>query len=150
MIAEYMGLMSPAVVLFRDPRANFQWPNLPEWNYIDRHVFAKLKVLQIEPAPLSTDEEFIRRVYLDAVGRLPTPGEVRAFLADEDGKKRAKLIDALLELPEFADWWALKWSDRLGVNQRFVGKIGAMKYHQWIRGDDRPRTCRRTSSSGRS
>jgi hypothetical protein len=133
-IAEYMGLMTPAVILFRDPKPDFRWPDPPEFNFIDRHVFAKLKVLQIEPAPLCTDAEFVRRAYLDAVGRLPRPDEVRSFLADSDPKKRSKLIDRLLELPEFADWWALKWSDRLGVNQRFVGKIGAVKYHQWVRG----------------
>jgi hypothetical protein len=132
--AEYMGLMTPAVALFRDPKPDFRWPDMEERNYIDAHVFAKLKVLQIEPAPLCTDEEFVRRAYLDAVGRIPTPAEVRAFVADKDATKRAKLIDSLLELPEFADWWALKWSDRLGVNQRFVGKIGAVKYHQWVRG----------------
>ncbi|HSQ57609.1 MAG TPA: DUF1549 and DUF1553 domain-containing protein [Gemmata sp.] len=133
-VGEYMGLMSTAVLLFRDARPEFRWPNPPERNYIDTHVFAKLKLLQIEPAPLSTDAEFCRRAYLDAVGRLPTPVEVRAFLKDTDPKKRARLIETLLALPEFADWWALKWADRLGVNQRFVGKIGAVKYHQWVRG----------------
>jgi hypothetical protein len=132
--AEYVGLMAPAVMLFRDPNPDFRWPDPPVWNYVDQHVFAKLKLLRIEPAPLCSDEEFVRRAHLDAVGRLPTPGEVRAFLADKDQKKRARLIDALLDRPEFADWWALKWSDRLGVNQRFVGKIGAVKYHQWVRG----------------
>lgn len=132
--AEYLGLMTPAVVLFRDPRPDFRWPDPPEWNYVDAHVFAKLKLLQIEPAPLCTDEEFLRRASLDATGRLPTPDEVRAFLADPDPKKREKAIDHLLDLPAFADWWALKWSDRLGVNQRFVGKMGAVKYHQWVRG----------------
>jgi hypothetical protein len=132
--AEYMGLMTPAVILFRDPNPDFRWPNPPVWNYVDEHVFAKLKVLRIEPALLCTDEEFMRRAHLDAVGRLPTPDEVRAFLADKNPTKRTKLIDALLERPEFADWWALKWADRLGVNQRFVGKIGAVKYHQWVRG----------------
>ena len=132
--AEYMGLMTPAVVLFRDPNPDFRWPDPPEHNYIDRHVYAKLKLLQIEPAPPCTDEEFVRRAHLDAVGRLPTPAAVRAFLADGRPDKRARLIDALLDRPEFADWWALKWSDRLGVNQRFVGKVGAVKYHQWVRG----------------
>ena len=133
-IAEYMGLITPSVVLFREPKPDFRFPEVPEWNYIDKHVFAKLKLLQIGPAPLCTDEVFIRRAYLDAVGRLPRPDEVGAFLANTDPSKRTRLIDSLLELPEFADWWALKWSDRLGVNQRFVGKIGAVKYHQWVRG----------------
>ena len=64
----------------------------------------------------------------------PRPPKFALSSSSTDASKRAKLIDVLLELPEFADWWALKWSDRLGVNQRFVGKIGAIKYHQWIRG----------------
>ena len=132
--AEYMGRMTPAVVLFRDPNPAFRWPDPPAANYVDTHVHAKLKLLQIEPAAPCSDEVFVRRAHLDAVGKLPTPDEVRAFLADTDPKKRAKLIDALLVRPEYADWWALKWSDRLGVNQRFVGKIGAVKYHQWVRG----------------
>jgi hypothetical protein len=132
--AEYMGRMATAVLVFRDPKPGFEWPNPPERNYVDTHVFAKLKLLRIEPAPVAPDEEFHRRAYLDAVGRLPTPDEVRAFLADPDPARREKLIDRLLALPEFADWWALKWSDRLGVNQRFVGKIGAVKYHRWVRG----------------
>ncbi len=133
-VGEYMGLMTTSVLVFRDARPDFRWPDPVERNYVDTHVFAKLKLLQIEPAPLCTDEEFCRRAYLDAVGRLPTPDEVRSFLKDGDPQKRTRLIDKLLELPEFADWWALKWADRLGVNQRFVGKIGAIKYHQWVRG----------------
>jgi hypothetical protein len=132
--AEYLGLMAPAVVLFRDPKPGYRWPDPPAANYVDRHVHAKLELLQVDPAPPCGDEVFVRRATLDATGRLPTPDAVRAFLADPDPGKRAKLIDDLLGRPEFADWWALKWSDRLGVNQRFVGVTGAAKYHRWVRG----------------
>jgi hypothetical protein len=131
--AEYMGRMAVAVVLFRGPAPDRTWPNPPAVNFIDSHVFAKLRKLRVEPSPLSTDEEFVRRVHLDAIGRLPTLEAVRAFLADRDPKKRERLIDSLVERPEFADWWGLKWADRLGVNQRFVGKIGAVKYGEWVR-----------------
>ena len=131
--AEYMGLMKPVVILFRDPNPNYRWPAVPEVNFIDIHIDAKLRKLQIAPTPLCGDEVFLRRAYLDAIGRLPTPAEIREFLADHRSDKRAAWIDRLLAMPAFADWWAQKWADRLGVNQRFVGKIGAIKYHQWIR-----------------
>jgi hypothetical protein len=130
---EYLGRMATARIIFREEVPGFAWPDPPERNYIDRHVFAQLRLLRIEPSPLASDEHFLRRAYLDAIGRLPTPEEARRFLADTDPGKRDRLIDALLERPEFADWWALKWADRLGCNQRFVGKIGAVKYHEWIR-----------------
>ena len=131
--AEYCGLFATAQLVFREPVPEFRWPDPPIANEIDRHVFAKLKLLSIEPSDLTSDAEFARRVHLDVIGRLPRPDEVRTFLEDGRSDKRARLIDALLERPEFADWWALKWADRLGCNQRFVGKAGAIKYHAWIR-----------------
>lgn len=131
--AEYMGRMATAVVAFLDADAKFAWPNPPTHNFIDTLVFAKLKELRIAPADLCSDEVFLRRAHLDAIGRLPTPERVRVFLADTSPDKRAKLIDELLARDEYADWWGLHWADRLGVNQRFVGKIGAVKYHKWVR-----------------
>ncbi len=131
--AEYLGQMATARLLFRDAAPGFVWHAPPEHNYIDQHVFAKLRLLRLQPSPLCDDSEFLRRVYLDVLGKLPAPDEVRRFLADREAGKRRKVIDALLERPEFADWWALKWTDRLGCNQRFVGKIGAHAYHGWIR-----------------
>ena len=131
--AEYCNQFATARVIVLEQVPGFQWSDPPENNEIDRHVFARLKLLRIEPSPLTTDAEFLRRVYLDAIGRLPTPDEARRFLDSSGADRRAKLIDELLDQPEFADWWALKWADRLGCNQRFVGKDGAIKYHQWIR-----------------
>src|SRR5581483_8133807 len=131
--AEYMGVMAAAEVVFRDLAPGFRWPDPPANNFVDTLIFAKLQELRIEPAGLSTDEEFVRRAHLDAIGRLPTPERVRAFLADRSPDKRAKLVDELLARDEFADLWAQHWADRLGVNQRFVGKIGAVKYHRWVR-----------------
>ncbi len=132
-IAEYRGRMATALVTFLDPAPGFRWPAPPANNYIDTHVFAKLQRLRLEPSPLCSDAEFLRRASLDVLGKLPSPEQVRAFLADTDPHKRDRLIDQLLEAPEFAGWWALKWTDRLGCNQRFVGKLGAYKYHDWIR-----------------
>ena len=82
-------------------------------NFIDDLVNAKLAALNIEPSVLSTDEEFIRRAFLDAAGTLPTADEVRAFLADKSVDKRAKLIDAILERSEFVDYWTLIFGDLL-------------------------------------
>jgi hypothetical protein len=131
--AEYLNTMATARIIFLEPDPGFTWSNPPEHNDIDRHVFAKLRLLRMDPSPLCSDEEFLRRAFLDVIGKLPAPDEARRFLADGDPAKRSKLIDTLLQRPEFADWWAMKWTDRLGCNQRFVGKIGALKYHQWIR-----------------
>jgi hypothetical protein len=131
-IAEYMNQMATARVLFLDHSPAFTGDYPAANNEIDQHVFAKLKLMRIEPSPLCTDAEFLRRSSLDATGRLPTPDDVRSFLASTDSHKREKWIGTLLERPEFADWWALMWTDRLGCNQRFVGKLGAVKYHRWI------------------
>ncbi len=94
---------------------NFVWPNTPEQNYIDTLVFDKLKKLHLAPSELATDEAFLRRVYLDLIGLPPTREEYDSFLADKDSKKRAKLIDTLLERPEFIDMWTMKWGELLRI-----------------------------------
>ena len=106
-------------------------------NFVDEHVFAKLKELRIEPSDLCTDAEFIRRATLDACGLLPTPDEVKAFLADTDPKKREKLIDALLARPEFNDYWALQLGDlfqnRKERDHDVRGAKGVRQFHVWLR-----------------
>jgi hypothetical protein len=130
--AEFAGMLVSATVLFREPLPQFDWPDPPTSNEIDELVFSRLRHLQIEPAGLCDDATFLRRACLDANGRLPTPEKVRAFLVDNRTDKRERLVSALLESPEFAEWWAMKWTDRLGCNERFVGKWGAIKFHSWI------------------
>jgi len=106
-------------------------------NFIDAAVFDKLKALRIEPAALSDDAEFLRRVYLDATGTLPTPGAVRAFLADKAADKRAKAIDKLLDTPEFVDYWTLFLSDLLQNRKErdhdVRGVKGVRQFHAWLR-----------------
>src|SRR5262249_32625447 len=80
------------------------------------------------------DQEFVRRVFLDLCGILPTPEEVTAFLDSKAENKRAVIIDRLLERPEFADFWAHKWLDLLGCNRLNIQIKGATVYHQWLRG----------------
>jgi hypothetical protein len=105
----------------------------PRANFIDDLVLAKLAELNIEPSPLSTDAEFIRRAFLDAAGILPTADEVRRFLADPAPDKRVKLVDALLARPEFVDYWSYKWSDLLLVSSRSLPSNAMWSYYNWIR-----------------
>lgn len=102
-------------------------------NTLDKHVDAKLSKLHIVPSPACDDATFLRRVSLDLLGRLPAPAEVRAFLEDARTDKRARLVDAMFLRPEFADYWALKWSDWLRVDRQALGHKGAYAYYKWIR-----------------
>ena len=113
-----------------DPAA---YARAPRANFIDDLVLAKLAELNIEPSPLSSDAEFIRRAFLDAAGILPAPEEVRAFLADTTPDKRVKLVDTLLARPEFVDYWSYKWSDLLLVSSRSLPSNAMWSYYNWIR-----------------
>jgi Protein of unknown function (DUF1549)/Protein of unknown function (DUF1553) len=116
------------------PRAEaVEFPKLPINNFIDPLVDAKLKKLNILPSGPVDDASYLRRVYLDVIGTLPTPDEVRKFLADMSANKRAKLVDALLERSEYADLWALKWADVLRVDRQALGAPSAYAYYRWIR-----------------
>jgi hypothetical protein len=102
---------------------------------IDQLVFDDWKRMAIQPAHPASDEVFLRRVYLDVTGTLPTSSEAAAFLADRDPNKRAILIDRLLERPEFADYWAMKWGDLLRVKSEFPINLwpnAAQAYSHWI------------------
>lgn len=94
---------------------HFDWPNTPVVNYIDELVFDKLKKLRLAPSELSTDEAFLRRIYFDLIGLPPTRDEHEQFLADQTLNKREKLIDTLIERPEFVDMWTMKWGELLRV-----------------------------------
>ena len=103
---------------------------------IDKIVFGKLKQLGIPPARLCSDEVFLRRVYLDLIGTLPTAEEARQFLNDPSPHKREALIDRLLQREEFADYWAMKWSDLLRIKAEFPINLwpnAAQAYHRWVR-----------------
>ncbi|KPL22747.1 MAG: hypothetical protein AMJ75_07510 [Phycisphaerae bacterium SM1_79] len=105
-------------------------------NKIDELVAAKWKKLGIEPSGLCRDHEFVRRAYLDVIGTLPTAKEARDFILDKNTKKRSALIDNLLEREEFADYWAMKWSDLLRVKAEFPINLwpnAVQAYHHWIR-----------------
>ncbi len=119
------------------PAGLFEIPGpVPPQNQIDKLVLAKLKTLKIEPS-LCSDAVFVRRVYLDVIGTLPTADEARKFIADPDtGNKRRRLIDHLLERDEFADYWAMKWGDILRIKAEFPVNLwpnAAQAYHRYVR-----------------
>lgn len=102
-------------------------------NFIDDLVLEKLQELNIPPSPPASDEVFIRRVFLDAIGVLPTPAEVREFLADASPDMRERLAEYLLTRPEFVDYWAYKWSDLLLVTGDQLRPKAVEAYYAWIR-----------------
>ncbi|MBX3413342.1 MAG: DUF1549 domain-containing protein [Pirellulales bacterium] len=101
---------------------------------IDELVFNKLETLGIPPSPVCDDATFIRRVTIDVAGRLPTPDETAAFVADTDPAKRDKWIDTLLAGPDYADYFANKWSSVLRNKRRTPNHVrGTFAFHSWIR-----------------
>lgn len=109
---------------------------LPGAKRIDDLVFGRLQEKGIAPAAPCSDGVFVRRVHLDVIGTLPTALETKAFLDDPDPKKRAVLIDRLLERPEFADYWAMKWGDILRIKSEFPINLwpnAVRAYHHWVR-----------------
>lgn len=133
-IVRYLGKQSPVRLAFVPARPDFVWQGPAPANYIDEFVFARLKELRINPSPVSSDGVFVRRAYLDLLGILPSADEARAFVADLRSDKRARLIDELLERPEFADFWALKWSDLLRNEEKTLDRKGVRNFQAWIRG----------------
>ncbi|MDY0170981.1 MAG: DUF1553 domain-containing protein [Thermoguttaceae bacterium] len=114
----------------------FESPVPPEpAGELDKIVMAKLATMDIKPV-LCSDAVFMRRVYLDVIGTLPTADEVREFLADESADKRSKLIDRLIDRSEFADYWSMKWGDILRIKAEIPVNLwpnAAQAFHRWIR-----------------
>ena len=102
-------------------------------NYIDDLVMEKLRVLNMPPSPQSDDSEFLRRVFLDTIGVLPTVDEVKGFLADVSQHKRNELIERLLSRPEYVDYWSYQWSDLLLLTGNRLRPEALKAYYKWIR-----------------
>jgi hypothetical protein len=102
-------------------------------NVLDEKAAAKWRELGLVPSDLCTDAEFLRRAMLDAIGTTPTPDEIEAFLSDTSPDKRARLVDRLLDRPEYVDFWALKWGDLLRVNSAKLGAQGMLAFNLWLR-----------------
>lgn len=111
----------------------FAWTNPPESNYIDALVNAKLKKLRIEPSGVCDDSTFVRRVYLDIIGVLPTPDEYARFMVSTLPNKRELLVDELLDRKEFAELWVLKWAELLQIrSSNQVSYKAMLLYYNWL------------------
>ena len=106
-------------------------------NFIDDHVMDKLQSLRIPPAGLCDDQTYLRRVMLDLTGTLPTADEVQVFLADKSADRRERLVDRLLQQPEFVDYWTMYLSDLLQNRKErdhdVRGVKGVRAMHAWLR-----------------
>lgn len=125
-ITAWLGVIAKPVV---------NYPAVARNNLIDEFVFAKLRSLSIVPSDLSSDAEFLRRACLDLTGTLPPPEQVRKFLASKDPNKRAKLIDILLDSPEYVEYWTFRFADLFRVAlfaQNSITKA-SQTYWEWIR-----------------
>ncbi len=138
-LVRYLGHVTICRVTI--PRTGVAFTRPPQANFIDRLAWDHLARMGIPPADLADDATFLRRVFLDTIGTLPTVAEARAFLADTHADKRAVLIDKLLQRPEYADYWAMRWSDLLRVDRDALTPAGAVAMTRWLRrqfADNRP------------
>jgi hypothetical protein len=132
-MASYLNAVDTFRVVVPRPGRIDPYPTLAENNFIDRLVFQKLRKLNVLPSGPADDAEYLRRVYLDTIGTLPTAAEARRFLGDNRPDRRARLVEELLQRPEFADFWALEWADLLRVDRAALGPKQAYAYYRWLR-----------------
>ena len=136
--ARFAKYTTGAEIIVLPKEKHFRWPKIRANNYIDELVDAKLEKLHIIPSAICTDEEFVRRVYFDLIGLPPTRAEYQRFLESRERDKRARLVNELLERPEYVDLWAAKWAEMLKVigNQTTSAfgsdRKAAYAYYQWI------------------
>jgi hypothetical protein len=124
---------SQAIVIPKDLK--YTWPNPTENNFVDTLVNNKLKKLRITPSELCSDEVYLRRAYVDVIGRLPTPEQYAAFMADTSSNKREKLIDELLSRKEFVEVWVMKFAELLQIrstDNQTVSYKAALLYYNWL------------------
>lgn len=129
----YMGHVAAARLLVPRSDATEDGSELPVQNPIDEFVRSKLHRMRIVPSEPCDDTTFLRRTWLDVLGRLPDPETTRQFLADNDPARRTQQIDAVLSHEGYADYHALKWADVLMVDREALGARGAFEFHRWLR-----------------
>ena len=131
--ARAMGKVGTSQVGVTDRRIDASFPAFEPRNLIDEAVLAKLRQMNVRPAELATDREFVRRVYLDTIGLLPEPSEVESFLGDRRPDKRSRLIDGLLLRPEYASHWTVKFEDWFRNSQLHSQGRSMGVFKDWVR-----------------
>ncbi|MFT7643252.1 MAG: hypothetical protein ACI9G1_005017, partial [Pirellulaceae bacterium] len=131
-IIRYLKYIRTPLFTYIKDIEGFEWNNPQQNNYIDVKVDEKLQQLQYTPSLLCSDDVFVRRVYLDVTGLLPSVEQTLHFVQDKSPGKRSKLIDELLDSTEFARFWAQKWGDLLRVSRKQIGMDSVFKYNRWL------------------
>ena len=129
-LARYLGHVTVCRLTIPRPDIHFTRPS--EFNFIDRLAWNKLERLGIEPSDVCDDATFLRRIFLDVIGTLPTAIEARAFLSDKAADKREKLVDQLLSREEYIDYWTMRFSDLLRVDQSKITPAGSVAITRWL------------------
>jgi hypothetical protein len=139
MLARFDVFSVTAQVLVIPDKLQYERPKLVEANYIDTLVNENLHKLRILPSGVCTDEEFVRRAYIDVIGMYPTPDDIRKFLAEANPKKREMLIDSLTQRREFTEVWVMKWAELLQIRSGIAGNNNqppfyknALLYYNWL------------------
>ena len=134
-MARYMGKIATwsTAVPRSEVVPSTHYASLPRNNFIDEHVYAKLATLNILPSEPCNETQFLRRLYLDAIGRFPSATEVETYLQDSQPDKKSRWIEAVLQRPEYADFWANKWADLLRPNPYRVGIKTTYSLDAWLR-----------------
>jgi len=142
-MVRYRGRAKVSLVV-RPYAANVDLSGFHPQNFVDEHVKSRWQKIGLRPSPMCSDEEFLRRAFLSAIGTLPSQESVEAFLASNEPDKRTRLIDELLGLTgdpgrdvfiePWSAYWTQKWGDLLRNNRDKVGEIGMWAFTNWIRG----------------
>jgi len=135
LLVRYQGKFTTIPVTVLNPKPGFTWRTVPQNNFVDELIDAKLRKLKIQPSGLADDATFLRRVSLDLTGQAASPEAIRAFLSDPAPAKlkRQKVIEKLLASPAYVDHWTVKWSDLLQNSRKFLGEKGTFGFREWIR-----------------
>jgi hypothetical protein len=130
-MVRYQGLAAAGHITV--PYANAQKFAWKPANFIDELAAQKWRTMGLIPSSAVTDRVFVRRVFFDLIGTAPTPAEIETFLRDRSLQKRERLIDHLLQRPEYVDYWTVKWSDLLRANRTLLGEKSLLAFNAWIR-----------------
>lgn len=130
--ARYLDQQVPVRLEFVPERPDFEFTAPPPISFVDELVFRQLQRLKINPSPICDDTTFLRRVWLDLTGLLPDAARAQQFVSSSDPDKRAKLINELLDSPEFVDMQTLRWADLLRVDEKTLDSKGVDAFYHWI------------------